>query len=387
MGAVRNLDKMPQGSEGRMDVLLFEASYGEGHRRAAQAVERAMRELCPELEIVRRDFFEMVSPLINRWTRTAYVVAVRYAPLIWHAFYRATERISPRSPLQRIINRYGRHELEDFLAAAMPRLIVHTFPTPAGIVSDLRVEGRLQVANAVVITDHAVHSQWIHPSVDRYYVGAEEVRDGMVARGVPADKVVVSGIPILPGFGQSHDVAAIRRELGVHKPFVVLCMAGAYGLIGGFDRVLRQIAQTPLDASLVVVTGHDTALRQALAEVYVHKDNEFIMLGYREDMDRLMAASSVLVSKAGGLTTSEAMASGLPMIIFRPIPGQEEENVKLVVGRGAGVLARTPAELVRHLGELRRDPQRLLEMRAKAKALGRPKAAETIARDLVATFW
>jgi processive 1,2-diacylglycerol beta-glucosyltransferase len=369
-----------------MDVLLFEASYGEGHRRAAQAVEAEIRRRRPDLVLARKDFFEMVSPLVSRVTREAYVVAVRHLPMFWYAFYRGTERIGPRSPVQRLINHFGRRELYQLLRKEAPRLVVNTFPTPAGIISDLLAEGRVAVRNAVVITDHAVHSQWLHPGVDRYYVGAEEVKAGMVARGIPADKILVTGIPVAPEFQEAVDVAEVRRELGLRSEFVVLFMAGAYGLIGGFDAVVRAIAERPLGVALVVVTGRDEGLQRALRDVHPHPQNELVVLGFRQDIHRLMASASILVSKAGGLTTSEAMARGLPMLVFRPIPGQEEENVKLVLGRGAGLLVRDVEDLARRIGELKGDRGRLAMMRERARALGRPRAAEMIAEDLVGTF-
>jgi processive 1,2-diacylglycerol beta-glucosyltransferase len=231
-----------------------------------------------------------------------------------------------------------------------------------------------------------VHSQWLHPGVDRYYVGAEEVKAGMVRRGIDPDRVVVSGIPVHPAFALPVDADDVRAELGVARDFVVLFMAGAYGLIGGFDAVLRAVAGEALEATLLVVAGRDEGLRRALTGAPVHPQNQLLVLGFRDDVHRLMAASDLLVSKAGGLTTSEAMARGLPMVVFRPIPGQEEHNVRLLLSRGAGVLARTVPELCRLLRELRRDRARRADMQRAARALGRPQAAATVAQDLVNVF-
>lgn len=373
------------GKAGR--VLFLSATMGAGHQRAAQALAEAFLRLAPAVATSEIDFFEHLSPAMNNLIRSIYVLSVRHLPAVWNTFYQSTSQVRPDSPAQRFLNSLGRESLLRRILSEHPQVLINTFPTPAGVISSLRLSGRLTTPNVAVVTDHTVHSQWMHPAVDRYYVGSEAVRQGMVARGVSPDKIVPSGIPVHPAFADPVDVPAVRRRLGVGDGPVVVLMAGAYGMIGGFADVIAQVVERGPAVTYLALTGHDQALGQALKEVASRAPNRLLVQAYLQETWDVMRIADILVSKAGGLTTSEAMASGLPMAIFRPIPGQEMANVRLVVDEGAGFWATTVDELVAGLHRFFSEPDRQQGMRQAALRAGRPRAAQMIVQDLLARYF
>lgn len=364
-------------------VLFLSATLGAGHHSAAVAVRDAMASLAPNVKTDELDFFDLISPAMNNAIRRSYILSVRHAPSLYEAFYRSSGYIRPDSAFQRWLNSLGRREIAALLKRRSPRMVVNTFPTPLGAISSLRAMRRTQVPQVAVVTDYSVHSQWLHPEVDRYYVGSEELKGAMVQRGIPEERIEVTGIPVRPAFREPVDTDEVRRRFGIGEGPVVLLMAGAYGMIGGFDAVVGELVRSGPAATYVAIAGHDIQLRNRLREVARTAHHPLVPIGYTDEVAQLMAVADILVSKAGGLTVSESMARGLPMAIFRPIPGQEMSNLRLVLARGAGFHARTLAELSSGLRHFLEDEEVSEPMREAARRLGRPQAAFTIAQDVL----
>jgi processive 1,2-diacylglycerol beta-glucosyltransferase len=361
-------------------VLILMASYGAGHRQAARAIGEALRDKRPELAIATADYVDLVSPAFNRVTQSAYVLSVKYVPAAFGWFYHGTSRIGPRSGFQRYLNSLGRRRVLRLLAERQPRVVVCTFPTQAGVISELVGRGAVRVPTVTVITDNTVHSQWIHPHTDRYCVSAEEIAAGVVARGIPPDRVHVTGIPIRPVFRRRFDRAeTLRRlELDPDRP-TVLVMSGAFGMLTGVVAACRTLLELPEAPQIVLVTGRDRKLADDVRSALGGRDRPLRVLGFVDEIAPLMQAAEVLVTKAGGLTTSEALASRLPMVIYKPIPGQEEANTAFLTRHGAARAVRTARQLAACVRELLAEPDRLEAMRAACERLGRPDAAAAVA--------
>ncbi|MDR5708759.1 MAG: glycosyltransferase [Armatimonadota bacterium] len=365
-------------------ILVLSATYGGGHQRVAEALRSAWAELLPAIQVEIVDFFEaFVNPALNRMVRSLYVTSVRHAPAVWGAFYYATGNIRPDSPTQRLINRLGRQRLVAYLRNVRPALLVHVHPTPAGVVSDLKAEGEVHQPSAVVLTDYAIHSQWIHPHVDRYCVPSEAVRAGLVDRGVPADRIFITGIPIAREFTLPLDRREVAPRLGLDPDrTTVLVMAGAYAMLGGILEIHRVILSLPHRVQAVFICGRDAGLVERLRR-RSRRRPEVRVEGYVANVAEWMTCADLLVTKAGGATVSEALAKALPMVIYRPIPGQEEWNTRMLVEAGAARIARNPEELARLLHGLLRDPGELDRMQQAARKAARPNAAREAAQRIL----
>ena len=368
------------------DVLFLVATYGNGHVQAARALAEAAHHAHPGLELFTLDFFELVNPVLNTAARMAYLYSVRRAPRLWREFYVRTERIAPDSFLQQRLYHLGRSAIRRVLQAARPRVVVSTHPTPGGVVAQLRREGLLPDSLAItVVTDFVLHSQWVHPSTDLYLVACDEVANELVERGIDPHRIRVSGIPIRRAFVQPIDREAARARLGAGPgQCLVVVLTGAFGMMRGAREACRRLANHPAPLRLVVVTGHDARLRETLSQELAEAPRPARVLGYVEDMRELMAAADVVVTKAGGLTVSEALAAGATMVVFAPIPGQEEGNAAYLERHGAARVARSLAELERHVGELATRPDLRLELARRARELGRPGSADEAWRSVAA---
>lgn len=370
---------------GACDVLVLVATYGNGHVQAARALTEAVLSERPGTRVGTLDFFELVNPVLNAAARTAYMYSVRSAPALWREFYTRTGQVRPDSFWQRRLYHLGFGALRQVVQAARPRVVISTHPTPGGVMAQLREEGHAPgVAGVTVITDYVLHSQWVHPSTDLYLAPCAEVADELVAKGVRPDRVLVTGIPIRPHFSRPVDRQAVRERLGLKPwPPVVLVMTGAFGMMRGAVAACRAVAHLGVPVQVVLVTGHDRRLYRALSSTLAEAPNRVVLLGYVEAIHELMAASDLLVSKAGGLTVSEALAVGLPVVVYAPIPGQEEGNAAYLVRHGAGAVAPSAEEVGRLVETLVRDDERRLSMAERARHISRPDAAARGARAVL----
>jgi processive 1,2-diacylglycerol beta-glucosyltransferase len=366
-----------------MHLAILSCNYGGGHKRVAETVAAEwVSRTGGRAEIV--DYFaRFVHPVFDAITKFSYIQSVRRAPMLYGLFYRMTGEIRPDSLTQRAINRMGMERLARYLDEARPDAVCSVHCTPAGTMSDLRLAGRTAIPCLTVITDYVTHSQWIHPAVDRYCVPNDIVRGGLVERGIPASRIVVSGLPVERKFLRPLDRPALLDKYGLRPDVpVVLVMAGAYAMLGGVLDVTRALAQFARPIQVIVVCGYDRRLEGQVRARAAGSPHPFRVVGYVDTVEELMTASDILVTKAGGVTISEALVKRLPMLVYRPIPGQEEGNTRFLLDRGAALAPRTPEELLAQLETLLGDPARLAAMAEAAGALGRPDAAGVVTAEL-----
>ena len=362
------------------DVVILSARYGAGHWQAAAAVREAMQAFYPGHEPLLLDYMDLVNPALNRTIQSLYIASIKHFPGGYGWFYRATSTIAPDSPFQSLLNSLGREQLARLIAATTPRAVVSTFPTQAGVLSDMRRLGQGRVPAITVITDNTVHSQWVHPNTDMYCVSSAQVADCLRERGVPPDRVTVTGIPVRQAFTRRIDPAEVRRRYRWHPDLpIVLVMSGAFGALGGVAEACRALTHMGAPLQIVVVCGRDRLLARRLQRQAQHFPYPVHVYGYMEAIAELMSASELLVTKAGGVTTAEALAVGLPVVIFRPIPGQEEANADYLCAQGAASSARSTDELRALCHRLLGAPELRASMRRAAAGLGRPDAAAQVA--------
>ncbi|WP_324715959.1 glycosyltransferase [Carboxydochorda subterranea] len=369
-----------------LDVLVLAATYGNGHLQAGRAVMQALVALRPELRTGMLDFFDLINPVFNAATRFAYIYSVRRAPTLWREFYERTARIRPESFLQQRLFRLGSDKVKRLIVQSGARVVLSTHPTPGGVVAQLAADGELPfpVLSATVITDYVLHSQWVHPATGLYLAPCEEVARELIARGIDASRVVVTGIPIRPAFASppGREDARRRWHLEDDRP-TVLILTGAYGMMRGAVEACRYVADLPRPLRLLVVAGRDRQLARTLRAELRGARNPVRILGYVDRIVELMVASDLVVTKAGGLTVSEGLALGVPMVIYAPIPGQEEGNAAFLRRHRAGEIALDPADLAGVVSTLLERPDRRAAMAAAAAALGRPLAAQAAAKLLL----
>lgn len=368
----------------KLRVLIFSATFGAGHVRAAEAISEAIRAKEPSAEIVHLDFGEFLNKTINKVIKSTYIELIKHTPKLWGKFYYRTSKISPHSVFQRFLNRLGRRGFLEYIHSLQPDLIICTYPTVAGILAELRLRQTLDIPLVTVLTDYAIHSQWVHLGVDLYIVGCQEVYEGLVSRGIEKERIKVTGIPVSPKFEVLMDRQIIYDKLGLNtERLTLLVMGGAYGVLGGAKLVSKIISESKAPVQAIIVCGQDEKLFKSLDTIVSGTRNPILRLGYVGNVEELMSVADLIITKAGGLTVSEALTKRLPMVIFLPIPGQEEGNAIFVEKIGAGLVADTAEDLERILQKLISQPEELKVMREAARnAVSRRSAEQAVGHML-----
>lgn len=367
-------------------VLITSASIGGGHVAAGRAMETALSEL--GIETLHVDLLDYTTVPFRRLYRQAYFDLVRTAPDLVDWLGKRLDRGPQRTRLRHLrlrarLTRLISYHLPRTIATYRPDLLVHTHFLPAEILST--VGRRLAAPQAVVVTDFAAHRLWFQPEVSRYFVAAEEVKAHLLSFGTHGDRVRVTGIPIDRRYRTLESKQQARQKLGISPDRgVVLVMAGGLSpqvlaTVIGRLRLLRR------HLHVVVVCGRTPSLQQVAGEAAADSDSlvGFDIRGFTDDVPLLMAAADLLLGKPGGLTTSEALASGLPFAVIDPYPLQEEANANFLLEYGAGMRIDPLSTLELKVSRFFADPNRRESMSAAARTLGRPEAAERVARDLL----
>jgi processive 1,2-diacylglycerol beta-glucosyltransferase len=368
--------------KGSCDILILSASYGGGHNQVARALTQALQIQAPGMKIITVDYSELLAPLFCRLTQFGYTQSIRHFPVGYALYYQATGRISPDSFWQKSLNRMGYTELIVLVNRLRPKVIISTFPLPAGVLSKMKSSGHLNVPNVTVITDISVHSQWIHPNTDLYLVGSDEVAFGLIERGIKSGKIVVTGIPILPAFTKHYDQKRVRQEFGLQSDTkLVLFMGGSEGVFGAtnFHQLLKTV-RTLTEA--VVVTGSNHELYEKLKTANVNYP-EIKPCSYVDNIAGLMETADLLVTKAGGISISEALAKGLPMVIYKPNPGQEEANAAYLRKRRTAIIAKGERRLRAAIQRFIDDEPFRDRFRKNCLKLGKPDSAEQSAQLII----
>ncbi|MFZ5632609.1 MAG: glycosyltransferase, partial [Bacillota bacterium] len=230
-----------------------------------------------------------------------------------------------------------------------------------------------------------IHSLWVQHNLDAYLVGSPEVKDRLAENGIDPIRIHVTGIPINPAFVKPKNIVSIKRKIGLteEKP-VLLVMGGGLGM-GRFTEIVRLLDQAPIEIQVIAITGKNQALKEELDRLAGQQVKSLRVFGYVSNVEEFMAAADLIITKPGGLTSSEALAVGLPMVLVNPLPGQEEYNCMFLVEKGAAVKADTPDSVPRIVTTLFREPDKMMRMRQNALALGRPAASLDAAKLIMKT--
>jgi processive 1,2-diacylglycerol beta-glucosyltransferase len=367
-------------------VLLLSASSGAGHVRAAQALEKAFAAR-GDCAVEHIDAIQYVSKLFQRVYDKAYISMVRRAPELMGMLYDRTDQPWQHPRRRLALDRLNTGPMIRLLKRVQPDLCVATHFLPAEIIAWLIAKRKLHAHNAIVVTDYDVHAMWLCRTVDRYYVAIDEAAEYLARIGVPREQLRVSGIPIDPLFAKPVDRAETRRTLNLDPTArMILVSAGGYG-IGPVERLVDDLLVLQRAWQIVAIAGKAEKVRKRLEEISRKAGKlssgapRLVPVGFTTEMDKYMAAADLLVGKAGGLTTSEALARSLPMALIEPIPGQEERNADHLLEAGAAIRCNNLPAAAWKIAVLLDDPARLARMREAARSMAKPNAAAIIAED------
>jgi processive 1,2-diacylglycerol beta-glucosyltransferase len=365
-------------------VLLLSASAGAGHVRAADAIEKAFKEVenGEGREIQHLDILNYTNKVFRHLYSKAYIDLVNKLPEVPGWVYDKLDKPWKNERRRLALDKLNTRPLVKLLRDYQPDLIVCTHFLPAEIVSWLKAKERLASRQVIIVTDFDVHAMWLVHHYEHYFVALDEARAYLEALGIPASKITVSGIPIDPVFAKQKDKQAMRAKHGLEPDrMTILLSAGGFG-VGSVDALIASLLPMKHRVQVVAICGRNEELKKRLTRMAARaKPDATVLLkpfGYTKEMDELMTASDIVLGKPGGLTTSEALAKGLVFVIVNPIPGQEERNSDHLLERAVGIRCNNLPVLSYKLDRLLADPKRLATMQANARNMGRPNAATEI---------
>jgi processive 1,2-diacylglycerol beta-glucosyltransferase len=364
-----------------MRILIATVTAGGGHLAAANALREAWLEQRPGDSVECWDLLDFFSPLHRRLYIRGYVRLVEHAPEIWGAVFKKTDEPAVARRLTRIRRLFpspSQRRFEQKLRTFKPAALLCTHYLP------LETAARLDAAEkpfvASIVTDFEAHALWMSSAVDLYCVASEPTRVRLLARGVNDSAVTPTGIPISPRFRALADPGLIRKTMGLRDDLpVVLVLGGGFGL-GPVARILAELDKASGEFQVVVVTGRNIDLRRELAAQ--DRAHPTRVLGFAGNMHELMAISALIITKPGGLTTSEALAVGRPLVIVDPIPGQEAANSDFLLEQGAAIKINRVEDLSYRMKDLLSGP-RLEGLSRAACHLGKPNAAQDVCRQVL----
>jgi processive 1,2-diacylglycerol beta-glucosyltransferase len=364
-------------------VLILTASVGAGHLRAGEAIEAALRQIAPEATVLNVDILTLTNAAFRRVYGKGYIDLVNRAPHVLGYFYDLLDRPRERGTPDKLVTAVQNLNLRKVIALLESRpwdVIVNTHFLPPEIVAGLRRQGRLNVPQITVTTDFETHRLWVQQPCERYCTATTEGAAYLQSFGVPDTDIVATGIPIHPAFSatwprkQMLEVHELRGE----NP-IVLQLAGGFG-VGPIEKMFRALLDVKRPLEIVTVAGRNEELATDLRAIETPRRHRVKVLGFTRQIEQLMSVADLLVSKPGGLTSSESLAMGIPMAIVNPIPGQESRNSDYLLESGAAIKINNVATMAMKVEQLLADPAHLAFLKKNALAIRRPHAAFDVAR-------
>lgn len=363
-----------------MRVLILSANTGGGHNSAAGAVREAFIQRGIPCEI--QDTLSFISEIHSEVICGGHIYLYRYLPKLFGVGYRFEERHPPRFIYEQMA--FGAKKLKEYLLQNHFDAVVSTHIFGSMMLTEVRRKYGLTIPHYLVVTDYSVYPGTDMVDVDRYFIGAEDIKPLYITDGIQSDRLVASGIPIRSKFLTPPDKTEARRQL--HLPEegpVVLLFSGSIGC-GGFSQVVPALEQKlPEDATLVVICGNNTRLANRLRRYCSDRSR---IIGFTKRITDYMAAADLCISKPGGLSTTEMLAMGLPMVLMLSVPGCETHNLKYFIDSGGAVGTDRWPEAIRQCAELVRQPDKLAQMRRRLLTMGYPGGADVIARTVIEDY-
>jgi processive 1,2-diacylglycerol beta-glucosyltransferase len=359
-------------------VLILAAGIGSGHNIAASVLESCF-QAAPDVDAVQRlDILESTNEVYRTLYDDGYFALVEAAPWLVGWGYDANDPPFKLAHWTSLWDRINTTATARAIKSFRPDIVVCTHFLPTRMVSLMMTRGVLEARLAVVTTDYDFQGLWLSSPFNHFFVARDETKAHMAAIGVPADRITVSGIPVRPGLGDPVDREAVLTRYGLRsdRP-ILLISAGAAG--GEYTQtIVQQTLRMRNDFQAVVVCGRNDQLKSQIEGLVAFNRERYRVLGYTNDMPDLIRTATLFVGKPGGLSSSECMAAGLPMVLIHPIPGQEVRNSDFLLEEGAAVRCNYQTTVGYKIDQLLAQPDRITRMAESARRIGRPEAGPRI---------
>lgn len=361
-------------------VLILTAKYGNGHVQVAKTLENQCKKLGFEKVIVCNLYSESF-PVFSEITQYLYLKSFSIGKQFYRLFYYGVDKIYNK----RMMNLYfkmGHKHLHQIVKSEQPDIIINTFPMI--VVPEYRRKTGTVIPTFNVLTDFCLHRIWVHENIDKYYVATNHVKEKLIQLGINPGAVKVTGIPIRSQFQDEINKSKIyeKYDLNPNKK-TLLIMAGAHGVLKNVKELCQSFISKGDDIQTVVICGNNTLLKESLDPLASSNPEQFKVLSYVERVDELYRIASCMITKPGGITLTEASALGVPVILFKPVPGQEKENAHFFEENNAAIIVNQIEDISDEVHKLLVNEKRLEQMKVNIKKLHVPHSADLILEDIM----
>jgi processive 1,2-diacylglycerol beta-glucosyltransferase len=364
-------------------IILMYISEVSGHHSATIAIEKAVKSLSPAAETLNINAFKYTNPISEKVINRIYMSVIKNAPQVWDYLYDNPKVAKRLSKIKDAVHKFNSPKLKNLFDRFKPDAVLCAQAFPCGMVADYKKDYGSGLPLLAVLTDYIPHSYWVYDNVDYYITPSEEVAERLVKKGVPAHKIRPLGIPFDHRFNIPFNKTKVMQKLKLDPEIkTVLIMGGGQGL-GPVKSALRQLKKLKREFQVIVVAGSNKKLYNSLKRKIKRYNKKLLVFGYVDNINELMGVSDILISKPGGITTAEALSKKIPLVIIRPIPGQEASNTAYLTLKEAAIKVDEVKNIGLVIEELLENPEKLKRLSEHAARIAKPNAAMDIAKLLL----
>ena len=370
-------------------VMIFYAAYGGGHLSAARSIKENIETNYSNVEVKLVDCMEYVNKFVNKVTTKAYSEMAKKAPRTWGKVYWESQK-GPLAHISTTSNKVLSIKLNKLLKDFEPDIIISTHPFGTQMCAYLKKLGKLNATIATVMTDYAPHDQWLvfNHYVDYYFVSHEGMKNKLHEKGIPNEKIFATGIPLSNKFLLKYDKSEILESFGLSpdRKTVLFFGGGEFGL-GKTQtfKIFKSFVECHENIQIVAIAGKNPKMKESFEHLVDELDkHDYVkILEYTNKVPELMSISDLVVTKPGGLTTTESLASGLPIVVINPIPGQEEENASYLEENKVAIWIKKDDNIEEILNSLFASPDKMQEMKIRARLIAKKNSTKDICKILL----
>ncbi len=360
------------------NILITTAPFGNGHKMAATAIKNAFIKKGYN-NVVVVDLFTETHPKITEAIKKAYIKSYDFGKT-YSKLYFGSEKLTDKRIIE-LYRNFGFSKLKEISEGFKPDVIINTFP----ILASLKIKNdqgeNIPVFN--IVTDYYAHKLWISEEIDKFYIATNELQEEFKKMNIPTEKIVVSGIPIRDAFEEIDNIAKLHAKYNFKRgSSIVLINSGAFGVFKDIKKVCMELCKHK-NIQVAVVCGNNNLQKIKLESLGFKNLKVF---GFIENIHELYKISCCMITKPGGITLTEALAVQLPLIIIKPVPGQEKENALYFEKKGAGIIAYNSYQIVSSTIDLINNPQLLSAMRKNMKKIYNKSSSEKIVDDVLGSI-
>lgn len=364
-------------------IILMYISEISGHHSATLAIENAIKMRAPDSEILNINAFNYTNPISEKIINRLYLGVIKATPRIWDYLYDNPKVVKKLEKIKQTIHKFNSPKLKKLFDNFKPDAVCCTQAFPCGMVADYKKVYNSSLPLVAVLTDYIPHAFWVYDTINYYVVPTDEVGLRLRQKGVAPDKVLSLGIPFDPKFNRDKPKVEIMRNLGL-KPLVatILIMGGGQGL-GPIKTIVKDLENVKTELQEIIVTGANKKLYKQLKKKIKNYKKKILLFGYSDRINEFMSVADIIVTKPGGITTAEALSKKLPMIIVKPIPGQEANNTAYLMGKRAAIKVDDPNQMGFVIEDLILNRSKLEYLSNSASRIAKPNASLDIASLLI----